>query len=422
MSGKANAIVAQSGGPTAVINSSACGVIQTAMKSDKIERVIGATNGILGVLREDLFDISAEKPETIEALKRTPAAAIGSCRYKLKSLDESRSDYERILDVFKAHNIHYFFYCGGNDSMDTADKVNKLAAETGYELVCMGVPKTIDNDLACTDHCPGYGSVAKYVATCAMSAGKDTEALYTTDTCTILEVMGRNAGWIAAATGLARRVAEDAPHLIYMPEAAFSFDKLVADVKEVYREFGRVFIVAGEGLKDADGNYITADSGAFSRDSFGHVQLGGVAEMLKAVIEKEVGIKARFNKLGTNQRCAMHFASLTDVHEAYMCGQAAVENALDGVNGKMVTLIREDGPDYVCTTGLAELSDVANGEKKVPAEYINDTGNGVTAAMLDYVRPLVQGEAPITIGNDGLPVFMRFRREPLPRKLPKYID
>jgi len=289
MSGKANAIVAQSGGPTAVINSSACGVIQTAMKSDKIERVIGATNGILGVLREDLFDISAEKPETIEALKRTPAAAIGSCRYKLKSLDESRSDYERILDVFKAHNIHYFFYCGGNDSMDTADKVNKLAAETGYELVCMGVPKTIDNDLACTDHCPGYGSVAKYVATCAMSAGKDTEALYTTDTCTILEVMGRNAGWIAAATGLARRVAEDAPHLIYMPEAAFSFDKLVADVKEVYREFGRVFIVAGEGLKDADGNYITADSGAFSRDSFGHVQLGGVAEMLKAVIEKEVG-------------------------------------------------------------------------------------------------------------------------------------
>jgi len=422
MSGKANAIVAQSGGPTAVINSSACGVIQTAMKSDKIERVIGATNGILGVLREDLFDISAEKPETIEALKRTPAAAIGSCRYKLKSLDESRSDYERILDVFKAHNIHYFFYCGGNDSMDTADKVNKLAAETGYELVCMGVPKTIDNDLACTDHCPGYGSVAKYVATCAMSAGKDTEALYTTDTCTILEVMGRNAGWIAAATGLARRVAEDAPHLIYMPEAAFSFDKLVADVKEVYREFGRVFIVAGEGLKDADGNYITADSGAFSRDSFGHVQLGGVAEMLKAVIEKEVGIKARFNKLGTNQRCAMHFASLTDVHEAYMCGQAAVENALDGVNGKMVTLIREDGPDYVCTTGLAELSDVANGEKKVPAEYINDTGNGVTAAMLDYVRPLVQGEAPITIGNDGLPVFMRFQRKPLPRKLPKYID
>ncbi len=422
MSGKANAIVAQSGGPTAVINSSACGVIQTAIKSDRIGRVIGATNGILGVLKEDLFDISAEKPEAIEALKRTPAAAVGSCRYKLKSLDESRADYERIVEVFKAHDIHYFFYCGGNDSMDTAGKVNKLAADTGYELVCIGVPKTIDNDLACTDHCPGYGSVAKYVATCAMSAGKDTEALYTTDTCTILEVMGRNAGWIAAATGLARRVPEDSPHLIYMPEAAFSFEKLVADVKEVYAEFGRVFIVAGEGLKDADGNYVTADSGAFGKDSFGHAQLGGVAEMLKAVIEKEVGIKARFNKLGTNQRCAMHFASLTDVNEAYMCGQAAVENALNGVNGKMVTLVRASGAAYKCTTGLADLSDVANGEKKVPAEYINDTGNGVTAAMLDYVRPLVQGEAPITVGDDGLPVFMRFERKPLAKKLSGYLE
>ncbi|MCD6392176.1 MAG: 6-phosphofructokinase [Planctomycetes bacterium] len=422
MSGKANAIVAQSGGPTAAINSSACGVIQTAIKSDKIGRVIGATNGILGVLKEYLFDISAEKPETIEALKRTPAAAVGSCRYKLKSLDESRADYERIVEVFKAHDIHYFFYCGGNDSMDTADKVNKLAADTGYELICMGVPKTIDNDLACTDHCPGYGSVAKYVATCAMSAGKDTEALYTTDTCTILEVMGRNAGWIAAATGLARRVPEDSPHLIYMPEVAFSFEKLVADVKEVYAEFGRVFIVAGEGLKDADGNYVTADSGAFGKDSFGHAQLGGVAEMLKAVIEKEVGIKARFNKLGTNQRCAMHFASLTDVNEAYMCGKAAVENALSGANGKMVTLVREDGAAYKCTTGLAELSDVANGEKKVPAEYINDAGNGVTAAMLDYVRPIVQGEAPITVGDDGLPVFMRFERKPLAKKLVGYLE
>ncbi len=419
---KANAIVAQSGGPTAVINSSACGVIQTAMRSGKINRVLGAINGILGVLKEDLFDISAEKPETIEALKRTPAAATGSCSNKLKALDQSRADYERILDVFKAHDIHYFFYCGGNDSMDTADKINKLAAETGYELVCIGVPKTIDNDLAYTDHCPGYGSVAKYVATSAMCAGKDTEALYTTDTCTILEVMGRNAGWIAAATGLARRVPEDAPHLIYMPEAAFSFEKLVADIKEVYKEFGRVFIVAGEGLKDAQGNYVTADSGAFSKDSFGHVQLGGVAEMLKAVIEKEVGIKARFNKLGTNQRCAMHFASLTDVKEAYMCGKAAVQNALKGVTGKMVTLVREKGKEYRCTTGLADLSDVANGEKKVPAEYINATGNGVTKAMLDYVRPLVQGQAPITIGDDGLPVFMRFKRKPLKKKLPSYMD
>ncbi|MHC4160247.1 MAG: diphosphate--fructose-6-phosphate 1-phosphotransferase, partial [Planctomycetota bacterium] len=236
MNSKPNAIAAQSGGPTTAINSSACGVIQEAVQSGKIGRVLGAANGILGVLQEDLFDISAEKPETIEALKQTPAAAIGSCRYKLKSIEESKADFERVLDVFKAHDIRYFFYAGGNDSMDTADKVNKLAADGGYELVCMGIPKTVDNDLAFTDHCPGYGSVAKYVATCAMEAGRDTEALYTHDTCTILEVMGRNAGWIAAATGLAARCPEDAPHLIYMPEAAFSFEKFVSNVKGVLKE------------------------------------------------------------------------------------------------------------------------------------------------------------------------------------------
>jgi len=421
MSSKPNAIVAQSGGPTAVINSSACGVIQEATKSGKIGHVIGAVNGILGVLKEELFNISDEKPQTIEALKQTPAAAIGSCRYKLKSLEDSKADFERVLDVFKAHNIHYFFYAGGNDSMDTADKVNKLAADAGYELVCMGIPKTVDNDLAFTDHCPGYPSVAKYVATCAMEAGRDTEALYTTDTCTILEVMGRNAGWIAAATGLAHRSAEDAPHLVYMPEAAFSFDKLVNDVQEVLKEFGRVFIVAGEGLKDDKGQYITADSGLFSKDSFGHVQLGGVADMLKTVIEKEVKIKARWNKLGTNQRSAMHFASLTDVNEAYMCGQMAVRYALEGVNGKMVTLVRESNTPYKCTTGLADLRDVANGEKKVPKEFINEKGNHITDAMRDYVRPLVQGEAPIKIGDDGLPVFMRFERKLLEKKLPKYL-
>ena len=421
MASKPNAIVAQSGGPTAVINSSACGVVQEAKKSRKIGKVIAAVNGILGVLKEELFDISAEKPPTIEALKRTPAAAMGSCRYKLKSLTESRADFDRVLDVFKAHNIRYFFYAGGNDSMDTADKVNKLAADARYELTCIGIPKTIDNDLAFTDHCPGYPSVAKYVATCAMEAGRDTEALYTTDTCTILEVMGRNAGWIAAATGLAARTPEDAPHLIYMPEAVFSFDKFIRDVQEVLKAFGRVFIVAGEGLKDEKGQYIMADAGTFGKDSFGHAQLGGVAEMLKAVIEKEVKIKARFNKLGTNQRSAMHFASLTDVNEAYMCGQMAVRYALDGINGKMVTLVRQTGPKYKCTTGLAELRDVANGEKKVPREFINDKGNNITDAMRDYVRPLVQGEAPITIDKDGLPVFMRFEHKLLEKKLPKYL-
>jgi 6-phosphofructokinase 1 len=421
MSAKANAIAAQSGGPTAVVNSSACGVIQTAINSGRIGKVFGATNGILGVLKEELFDITAESRESIEALKQTPAAAVGSCRYKLKSLDQSRADYERIIEVFKAHDIHYFFYIGGNDSMDTADKVNKLAAETGYELVCVGVPKTIDNDLAFTDHCPGYGSVAKYVATSAMNAGKDTEALYTTDTCTIMEVMGRNAGWIAAATGLAKRAPQDAPHLIYMPEVEFTFEKLVSDVKTVLKEFGRVFIVTGEGLKDKDGNYVSAETGGIGVDSFGHAQLGGVAEMLKSVIEKEVGIKARFNKLGTCQRSAMHFASLTDVNEAYMCGKSAVEAALSGVNGKMITLVRESDSPYKCTTGLAELSDVANGEKKVPPEYINGQGNHITKAMKDYVRPLVWGQGPVQIADDGLPVYMRFKREPIVKKLAEYM-
>jgi 6-phosphofructokinase len=420
MSSKPNAIVAQSGGPTTVINSSACGVIQEAMKSGKIGACIGAVNGILGVLKEDLFNLSSEKSETIEALKQTPAAAFGSCRYKLKSLEDSRADFDRVLDVFKAHNIHYFFYAGGNDSMDTADKVNKLASDAHYELVCIGIPKTVDNDLAYTDHCPGYPSVAKYVATCTMEAGRDTEALYTADTCTILEVMGRNAGWIAAATGLAHRSPEDAPHLVYMPEAAFSFNKLINDVQEVLKEFGRVFIVAGEGLKDDKGQYVTADTGTFSKDSFGHIQLGGVADMLKAVIEKEVKIKARFNKLGTNQRSAMHFASLTDVKEAYMCGKMAVKYALKGINGKMVTLVREKGRQYKCTTGLAELRDVANGEKKVPREFINEKGNHITKAMRNYLKPLIQGQAPIKIGDDGLPVFMRFKRKPLEKKLPKY--
>ena len=421
MSSRANAVVAQSGGPTAVINSSVCGVTREAIKSGKISHILGATNGILGVLKEDLFDLSAEKPETVEALKQTPAAAFGSCRYKLKALEKSRLDFDRILDVFKAHDIRYFFYAGGNDSMDTADKINKLAAGNGYELVCMGIPKTIDNDLAYTDHCPGYGSVAKYVATCAMEAGRDNEALYTTDTCTILEVMGRNAGWIAAATGLAARCPEDAPHLIYMPEAAFSFEGLVSDVKDVLRRLGRVFIVAGEGLKDKKGNYITADAGTFAKDSFGHQQLGGVADMLKAVIEKEVGIKTRFNKLGTNQRCAMHFASLTDVKEAYMCGQMAVRYAMKGQNGKMVTLVRRDGPKYKCTTGLAELRDVAGGEKKVPREFINEKGNHITDAMRDYVRPLVQGQAAVRIDKDGLPVFVRLAKKAVEKKLAKYM-
>jgi 6-phosphofructokinase 1 len=299
--------------------------------------------------------------------------------------------------------------------------VNKLAAQRGYELVCIGIPKTIDNDLAYTDHCPGFGSVAKYVATCAMEAGRDNEALSTFDTCSIVEVMGRNAGWIAAASGLATREPQDAPHLIYMPEAVFTFEQLVRDVKEVYREFGRVFIIVGEGLKDEKGNYITAETAGFGNDAFGHAQLGGVAEMLKTIIEKEAGIKARWNKLGTQQRSAMHFASLTDINEAYMCGKHAVKAAMSGVNGKMITLVREKGAKYKCTTGFAELKDVANGEKKVPKEFINEKGNHITEACRKYIGPLIKGEAPITVGKDGLPVYVRLAKKWVEKKLPSYL-
>ena len=417
---KGNCLIAQSGGPTAVINASAAGAAQEAAKHSQITGTFAALNGIRGVLLEEVFDLGKEPPGNIRGLHRTPSAALGSCRYKLKDLQTSRADYERILEVFKAHNVRYFFYAGGNDSMDTADKTAKLAAQTGYELVAIGIPKTIDNDLACTDHCPGYGSVGKIVATTAMEAGRDTEALYTIDTSTVLEVMGRNAGWIAAATGLASRCPEDAPHLIYLPEAAFSLKKFVDDVKTVHKRLGRVFIVVGEGLKDKDGNYVTTQAGDFAKDSFGHVQLGGVAEMLKAVVEQKAGFKCRYIKLGTAQRNAMHFASATDAAEAAICGRAAVQAAMNGEVGKMVTLVRKDGPKYECITGLAELSDVANGEKKVPAEFINAEGNFITDAFRAYAGPLIQGEVDVEVGADGLPIYVRLEKHMLETKTPAY--
>ncbi len=437
---KGKAIVAQSGGPTAVINASACGVVQAALRHpETFAGVYGAHNGILGVLNEDLFDLGREDPAVIEGLKRTPSAALGSCRYKLKDRirtpdasrgpdtrsaphwregfgSTDRTDYERIVEVFKAHDIRYFFYCGGNDSMDTADKVSRLAADMKYDMTAIGVPKTIDNDLAETDHCPGYGSAAKYVATAVMEAGKDTEALYTADTCTVVEVMGRNAGWIAAATGVAHRCELDAPHLIYLPEVPFSIESFVQDIRETLKQIGRCVVTAGEGLRDERGQYVTEQGGAFSQDAFGHRQLGGVAEYLQNVIEKEVGVKCRSNKLGTCQRSAMHFASRTDRDEAYQCGSAAVEAALAGERFKMVTLIRGgNGPeDYSCTTGLAELSRVANGEKKVPRAFLNAAGNHITAAMRDYITPLMRGEVPIEVGPDGLPLYARLLRVPVP--------
>jgi len=415
---KGNCVLAQSGGPTTVINSSIAGAVHEAMKHPNVfTGIYGSYNGVLGILEERMFDLQKEPPDNIDGLKRSPSAALGSCRYKLKDLDSSRQDYERILEVFKAHNIRFFFYAGGNDSMDTADRVCKLAAETGYEMIAVGIPKTIDNDLAETDHCPGYGSVIKYNATTVMEAGRDTEAMYTHDTCTVLEIMGRNAGWIAAGTGLARRSPEDAPHLIYVPEVPFTPEKCVEDVREVLKEFGRCVIAAGEGLKDAQGNYVAEAGGTFSKDSFGHAQLGGAAEYLRQLIENEVGVKCRTNKLGTCQRNGMHFASLTDVNEAYMCGQAAVKMAVEGISGKMATLVREsEWPNYKCTTGSADLAAVANGEKLLPRDFLDERGTAITEKMRQYAVPLIQGEAPIVVGSDGLPVYVRLEKHWVAKK------
>lgn len=413
---KGNCVVAQSGGPTAVINASLCGVVQEASKHSEIEKVYGAHNGILGVLQEEFYDLTSVPPGEIEALRRTPSAAIGSCRYKLKEIEKSREDYERILEVFEAHNIRYFFYIGGNDSMDTADKLVRLSAERNYEMRIIGVPKTIDNDLAETDHCPGYGSVARYLCISAMEAGKDTEALYTNDTTTILETMGRNAGWIAASTALAHRAPEDAPHLIYLPEVPFKLEKFVEDVKGKVKELGRCFIVVGEGLVDENGDYLTAQSTGFAVDAFGHRQLGGVGELLQQVVERDVGVKCRYNRPGTCQREAMHFASRTDSEEAYMVGAEAVRQALNGTTGFMVSLVRESNNPYRSTTGLAKLYDVANGEKKLPREWLNEEGNFPNEKFIEYASPLIRGEVPIDIAEDGLPVYVRFEKKFVPKK------
>jgi 6-phosphofructokinase 1 len=402
---KGNCIVAQSGGPTAVINASACGVIQEAFKHKEITGVYAAHNGILGVLNDQIYDMGREDPRDVEGLRTSPASALGSCRHKVKKEEE----LARILEVFRRHGIRYFFYAGGNDSQDTADKVNKLAAREGYELVCVGVPKTIDNDLAYTDHCPGYGSVIKYLATMTMEAGRDTEAMYTSDTVNVIEAMGRNAGWIAAGTALARRDEEDAPHMILLPEAPFDKEKFKARVDYFLKRIGRCVIVVSEGTQNPDGTYIAEQKGDFARDAFGHTQLGGAAFFIKDLVEREIKVKARFAIPSTIQRTGIHFASLTDSNEAYLVGQRAVQLAVGGVSGRMVSLERVSSDPYRCETGTVDLAKVANGEKKLPVEWIGADGFSLTAEFDRYARPLIQGEVrPVIEG--GLPRFVRFRK------------
>jgi 6-phosphofructokinase 1 len=396
---KGNLIVGQSGGPTAVINSSLCGVIQEALRHDEIQNIYGMVHGILGVLNEDLIDLRRQDPRVIDGLKRTPAAALGSCRYKL-----SEEDYGKILEVFKRYNIRYFIYIGGNDSMDTAHKVGELAKKEGYELRCMGVPKTVDNDLAGTDHCPGYGSVARWNAIATRDAGRDTEAIGVVDNVKIIETMGRNTGWITASTALARDSEDSAPHLIYLPERVFDREKFLADVDRVYSKLGYCLITVCEGLKDETGEYLVASGRAVDVDKFGHKQLGGVAAYLCDLIATELKIKARFDKPGTIQRSSTLLASRTDLEEAYMVGAKAVELAVGGISDKMVSLVRESDHPYRCTTSTVDLDYVANAEKKVPDEFINEEGNFVTEEYYKYARPLI---------GDPLPEYIRFERIPV---------
>ncbi len=409
-----NVLVAQSGGPTAVINSSLAGVITEALNHEEIEEIYGSLNGILGVLQEELIDLAEESQQTIRALRHTPGSALGTCRYKLRQ----QEDFDRILEVFKAHNIRYFFYIGGNDSQDTADTISKRAQEVGYDLRVIGIPKTVDNDLVVTDHCPGYGSVVKYIATTVREIACDSEGMGQHDLVQIVEVMGRSAGWIAAGATLAKRreMPSDPPHLIYLPEVAFSPEKLIEDIRRVLKKERYCLIVVGEGLVDGDGNYVTSAS---NTDSFGHVQLGGVADYLQSLIEERLEVKVRTNKLGYAQRAAAHCSSLADNKEAFLAGQSAVRAAIDGETDKMVTLIRGDSDLYTCETGLTPLSDIANGVKPLPESWINEDGVSMNYQYVKYALPLIQGEVEVPYDN-GIPKFCELMKERVSRELDSY--
>jgi 6-phosphofructokinase 1 len=387
---KGNLLVGQSGGPTAVINASLVGVIEEAKAHPEIGGIFGAANGVEGLLQEEIVDLGAESKETLSLLLQTPSAALGSCRKKL-----SAADYERLLAIFRAHDIRYLCYIGGNDSADTTHKIGSLARESGYELRVMGVPKTVDNDLAFTDHCPGYGSVARYNAIAMRDSGLDGLAMPTVTPVKILETMGRNAGWITASTALARERPDDPPHLIYLPEMPFDRDQFIADIKAVIARHKVCLIAVCEGLRDADGNVVAAARESADRDAFGHRQLGGVGDYLaNYATEKLGGTKARADKPGTVQRVAGFAQSPVDVAEARMVGAAAVRHACEGVTDKMVTLVRVGTSPYRCETGLHPLEEVANAERPMPDEYISRAGNDVTPAFIEYARPLIGGPLP----------------------------
>ena len=409
-----NILYAQSGGATAVINASACGIIESARAEPAVGRVFAARNGIVGALREDLIDTGRESAQAIAALRHTPAAAFGSCRYKLRGVDENRAEYQRLIEVFEAHDIGYFLYNGGGDSADTCLKISELSTTMGYPLQAIHVPKTIDNDLPLTDNCPGFGSVAKYVAISTREAALDVAAMCESSTKVfILETMGRHAGWIAAASGLAADREGAAPHLILLPEIPFEEDRFLHQVEHSVQQFGHCVVVASEGVRHPDGSFLSDGGG---RDAFGHAQLGGVAPTLAELVKARLGHKYHWAVADYLQRSARHIAAATDVEQAYAVGAAAVALAAAGRNAVMVTIERTADQPYGWRVGEADLRQVANVERKMPRHYISEDGFGITQAARDYLAPLIVGEdyPPYRL---GLPDYARLRNEPLPRRL-----
>jgi len=401
---KGAVMVAQSGGPTSVINASTYGVVKAALANKNVTRVLWAANGVEGILEDRIFDMNAEDPKELELLKQTPAAAFGSCRKKIKE----EADLVKIVEQFKKYNVRYFFYNGGNDSMDTCQKIHDYVAKIGYDMRVMGVPKTIDNDLAATDHTPGYGSAAKYVATTCMELSKEA-GVYGNAPIIVVEVMGRNAGWLTAAAALAN-TSGFGPDLIYLPEVAFDMEKFFVDVAALNeKKKGQVLIVVSEGIMDKDGKYITEYTAAAGKDSFGHTQLGGLASFLAAQLKSRLKVRVKGIEFNLLQRCAAHIASKTDVDEAFAVGKATFEAAAKGESGKMITYQCTRNP-YKCTYVAVPLSDVANHEKKVPLDWINKEGNNVTQKFIDYALPLIQGE-PNIVRENGLPRYAKLKRK-----------
>ena len=400
------AVIGQSGGPSAVINASAYGVIKTALESECITKVYGAHHGIVGILNDQLMVMDEEDPKELERLLHTPSSALGSCRYKIADPEADDTDYKRILEIFQKYNIRYFFYNGGNDSMDTCNKVNRYMQKVGYECRVIGVPKTIDNDLFGTDHCPGFASAAKYIATSFMEVSRDSK-VYDKGMITIVECMGRHAGWLTAAAVLASEKG-DGPDLIYLPEVDFSMEDFLDDVIRVYNGQGSCLVAVSEGIHYADGTFVS-EAQTSGTDGFGHAQLGGLAARLAGIVKAATGAKVRGIELSLLQRCAAHCASKTDVEEAFNSGKVAVESAVEGETGKMVGFRCERKNGYVCHYELFDLEKVANYEKKVPLEWITSDNAFVTSAFVDYCTPLIEGETTPEF-EDGLPRLPKLKK------------